>query len=234
MISTSQQFCSSKIPSLFFIFLTLFTAQTAKAETPAWIDITVGNIVVDTEGLVNASHNLTQAISGLSKSINQISSDNLDLSVEQKQQLVEAIASINQAGKTVEAMAIEIPRSSRAISEGFPEILETASQNIGQLASDLPAATQNAKTLANEVVDSLLLKISIYLVLIVVSFIGIIGFSMRILYKRWFEPLVLKFESLAEAPQHLDNMARHMKETSDNLKSTSAATSRYNLQRKTR
>jgi hypothetical protein len=229
-----QPFYSQTMPCLLLTLITLFAGQVANAEEPAWIEITVGNIVVDTEGLVIASDNLTRAIAGLSDSINQISSDNLDLSVEQKKQLVEAIASVNQAGKAVEALAIEIPNSTQSISKGFPETLKTASQNIGVLANALPIATQNAKILAHEVIDSLLLKISIYLILMVIIVVGIVGFSMRFLYQRWFEPLVLKFESLAEAPQYLDSMARHMKETSDNLKTTSSSASRYNLQHKPR
>jgi hypothetical protein len=229
-----QSFWSPTILCLLLALLMLFAGQVVKAEEPAWIDITVENIVVDTEGLVNASHHLTQAISGLSESINRISSDNLDLTSEQKEQLVEAIASVKQAGKAVERLAIEIPKSTQAISKDFPETLKTASQNIGDLANALPLATHNAKILANEVIDALLLKISIYLILIVTFIIVIVGLSMRILYKRWFEPLALKFESLAEAPRHLDNMARNMKETSENLKSTSTSESHYNLQRKSR
>jgi hypothetical protein len=231
---TLLPFCSRAIPCLFLTLLTLFAGQAVKADEAAWIDITVENIVVDSEGLVNASDNLTEAISGLSNSINQISSDNLDLSAEQKEQLVEAIASVTQAGNAVKRLAIEIPKSTQAINKGFPETLKTASQNIGDLANALPVATQNAKILANEVIDALLLKVSVYLILFVIIFVGIVGLSIRFLYKRWLEPLTLNFESLAEAPRHLDNMARNMKETSQNLKSTSTASSRYNLQRKSR
>jgi len=159
-------------------------------------------VVVDTAGLAAASATLAGSVDRLALAIGQLSQDSSDLTEEQKQILLKAINSAHQASVALTRMASS-PQSAR--------------DSIAMITESLPLATENATLLMDSVLDSALQKLIVYTIalisIIALALIGIMWF----IYRQYLSPLTQKLDELVGAPEHFESMARHMKETSDNL-----------------
>lgn len=225
------------IPLPFLLLLTLPGAAPAvAADEPVtqkrqFMSVNVDRVVIDTEGLTRASVRLAESIDELALALNKLSTDSEALSEEEKQVLLQAVASVERAANALEKLAIELPQTGQQLSQQIPQVVENARQPIAELSSglqsardgiyaiteSLPQATDNAKELVNSALDSALVKISTYTVILIVvlalALIGVVWF----IYRQYLAPIAAKLEPLAVAPEHFAELSRHMKETSDNL-----------------
>jgi Tfp pilus assembly protein PilO len=152
---------------------------------------------VSTAGLANASATLATSIDRLALSISKLSEGGADLSDEEKKVLLDAVQSVQKA-----------------------------SSALAGLARQLPQATENASQLVESALDAALQRLVIYTILLVaivaLALIGIMWF----IYRQYLRPLTRKLDELVGAPEHFENMARHMKDTAASLQACQAGAPR--------
>jgi hypothetical protein len=203
----------------------------ASAPSAEYLNISVDRVVVDTAGLAAASGNLAASIDRLGLAIGQLSADGSELDDEQKQALLDAIASAHEASVALTELARQLPRSAQDLSDRLPQMINDARAPLADISSSLlsvrasvamiteslPLATQNANQLVNSALDSALQKLIVYTIaLIAIIALALIGI-MWFIYRQYISPLTQKLNELVGAPEHFENMARHMEGTADNL-----------------
>lgn len=207
------------------------TTSVGEAKDTRYLQVTVDNLVIDTKGLVTASQSLAQSIDRLSVSIEKIAINNDTLDSKERAMLMQALTSVDKASTALSELAQQLPVSTQQLSTKLPQIVNDAKEPIAELSSglraasdsvlviteSLPKATENAKALVDASLDSALIKFSTYTILLIatlaLALIGVIWF----VYRQYLAPLTQKLDELTGAPQHLVDMSRYMKETSDNL-----------------
>jgi hypothetical protein len=229
-----------KIIPLMLVALFAFNSATATAVSDEnasvepmadFLSVNVDRVVIDTAGLATASETLAASVDGLAHAISQLSAENTNLTEEQKQILLDAVQSVDKASVALTELSRQLPGSAQGLSEQLPGMIDSAREPLADLSSgldsardsiqfiieSLPQATENAEQLVNATLDAAVLRLSIYtfvlLAAIALALIGIVWF----LYWQYLGPLMRKLDELVGAPEHFENMARHMKETSDNL-----------------
>jgi hypothetical protein len=201
------------------------------APAAGYVSISVDRVVVDTAGLAAASATLAGSVDRLALAIGQLSEGSSDLTDEQKQILLDAVTSAHQASVALTELARQLPQSAQGLSERLPQMindarapitelsnsLQSARDSVAMITESLPLATENATLLMDSVLDSALQKLIVYTIaliaIIALALIGIVWF----IYRQYLSPLTQKLDELVGAPEHFESMARHMKETSDNL-----------------
>ena len=201
------------------------------SEPPQYVRVNIDRVVIDTQGLAIASGQLANSIDQLALAIQQLSTDSATLSAEEKEILLNAVKSVDQASLALADLAKQLPLTAQNLADQLPQVVRDARQPITELSSglqsardgvfaiteSLPQATANAKELVNSALDSALIRFSTYtIILIAVLALALIG-VMWFVYRQYLDPLAQKLDSLTGAPEHFAAMSRHMKETSDNL-----------------
>ena len=196
-----------------------------------YLGVRVDRVVIDTSGLASASTTLAGSVDRLALAISQLSVENTNLTSEQQQALMQAVQSVDAASVALTALSRQLPASAKGLSEQLPTMLNAAREPLAELSrglesardsiyiitESLPTATDNVRQLVNATLDSAVLRLSIYtFVLLAAIALAIIGIAWFI-YWQYLAPLVRKLDALVGAPEHFDNMSRHMKETADNL-----------------
>lgn len=201
------------------------------AETPQYLRVNIDRVVIDTEAVVIASGQLATSIDRLALAIQQLSANSEALSEEEKAVLLKAVSSVDQASLALAELARQLPQTAQNLGEQLPRVISDARQPIADLsrglqsaregvvaiAESLPQATENAKQLVDSTLDSALMRLSTYtIILIAVLALALIG-VMWFVYRQYLHPLAQKLDALTGAPEHFAAMSRYMKETSDNL-----------------
>ncbi len=155
-----------------------------------------GNQVVDTEGLIDASHSLARSIEQLSTSIERLATNSETLSAEDRAALVSAVKSADQASQAVTRLADQLP-----------QIVSNSLEPVAEVSTGFDVT----------ITESLLVKLSVYTLILLIALAVVIITVMWFVYKRYMNPLAKKLDALADAPEHLENMSRHMEQTSSNL-----------------
>lgn len=216
-----------------------------------YLNVKIDRVVIDSDELATASATLADSIDRLALAIAGLSDADSELSEADRQALLSAVKSAETASVALTEMARQLPLRGQQLGERLPEIvsnthksmtelsagLESARDSILVVAESLPEATENSKQLVNSVLDSALIRLSIFsLILVAVVALAVIGI-MWFVYRQYLNPLARKLDALVGAPEHFDNMARHMQETSSNLLSVQVDASRLrgpSLQRRER
>ncbi len=208
-------------------------------ETPQYMRVNIDRIVIDTEGVVIASGKLANSIDRLALAIQQLSTNSEALSEEEKEILLKAVLSVDQASLALAELAKQLPQTAQNLGEQLPRVVREARQPIADLSSglqsardgvfaiteSLPQVTENARELVNSTLDSALIRFSTYtIILIAVLALALIG-VMWFVYRQYLNPLAQKLDALTGAPEHFAAMSRYMKETSDNLVALQPASS---------
>jgi len=200
-------------------------------QSAEYVSISVDRVVVDTAGLAAASATLAGSVDRLALAIGQLSEGSSDLTDEQKQILLDAVTSAQLASVTLAELAQRLPQSAQGLSERLPQMitdarapitklsnsLQSVRDSVAMITESLPLATENATLLMDSVLDSALQKLIVYTIaLIAIIALALIAI-MWFIYRQYLSPLTQKLDELVGAPEHFESMARHMKETSDNL-----------------
>ncbi len=200
-------------------------------ESIDFVSVTVDRVMVDTDGLAIASETLAEAIDGLALAIGQLSADSAALTDEEKQTLLSAVTSAHEASEALTELARQLPKSAQDFSERLPQIisdagaplakisgsLESVSNSVTLITESLPQATENATLLVDSALDSALQRLILYtIILIAIVALALIGI-MWFIYRQYIGPLTRKLDEVVGAPEHFEQMALHMKGTSDNL-----------------
>ena len=233
-----------KFISLFILLALPGPGVAAVAEEPEqsrdYLNVNIDRIVIDSDKLATASATLAASIDHLALAIEHLSAADEALSEAERQTLQSAVASAETASNALTEMARHLQSRAEQLGERMPQIIEDARKSMAELsvglqsardsihmiAESLPQATENSKQLVNSVLDSALLRLSIFsLILVGVVALASIGI-MWFIYRQYLDPLARKLDALVGAPEHFDNMARYMKDTSSNLLSLQADTAR--------
>ena len=212
----------------------------ASAESPVvdetarpseYLSISVDRVVVDTAGLATASATLAGSIDRLGLAIAQLSADSAELDDEQRQILLDAVASAGEASVALTELAQQLPQSVQELGDRLPQMindlrtpladlssgLQVAQSSVAMITESLPLATRNATQLVDSALDAALQKLIVYTVaLIAIIALALIGI-MWFIYRQYINPLTQKLNELVGAPEHFENMARHMEGTADSL-----------------
>ena len=197
----------------------------------AYLDVRVDNLEINTYGLVDASNNLSASIDRLSKAFEQLAKNNEAFTTEEKQMLLDSVASVDRASRAVEDLAGELPEMSNNLANRLPELIEqtrapvselsgglhSASASVTNIVEHLPEATENVKQIVDAALNSAVKKMTIFVVIVLVVFALVLILVFHYLYKSYIEPVVELLAPLKNSPEHLESLSRHMKETSDNL-----------------
>lgn len=199
--------------------------------TREYLRVSVDNLVIDTDGLVAASQSLAQAVDRLGESIATLAASDAVLSPDDRAALLGAVQSVDRASAALADVATRLPQTVADLNENLPAMIENARAPIADLsaglryASDgvvaitdsLPETTARVTAMVDEVLNAALLRASVFVILLFVvialATIWVIGY----IYKAYIEPVIQKLDALVGAPEHFASLARHMKETSDNL-----------------
>ncbi len=228
---------------LFFLcilptLLYAYAAAAAAAENPGngatdpqYLSVNVDRVDVDIQGLASASTALAVSIDRLAFAMEQPSADSAALSDADKKVLLDAVRSAHRASAALTELVQQLPRTTKDLSDDLAQIindvraplaglssgLQSARDNITLITESLPQATENTNQLVNSALDAALQRLTLYTILLVtivaLALIGIMWF----IYRQYLQPLTRKLDELVGAPEHLDNMARYMKETATSL-----------------
>ena len=228
---------------IFFCLLLGTGAVAAQENKPGFLEVSVDNLVIDTRGLVAASNSLSGSIDGLSQSIEKLSANSRAFSAEEKQSLIDSANSVEQASRAIEELALKLPQMSADLTAKLPVIVEQSQTSVGELSGGLlaasasvtnivehlPEATENAKVLVDSALSSAMAKFTIYALIIIAVFVLALILVFRYLFKTYVEPVTNLLAPLADAPEHFDNLSRHMKDTSENMLLLKAGKKRHSF-----
>ena len=199
--------------------------------SPQYLEVTVDNVVINTNGLVAASNTLADSIDAMAQAMESLSSDDANLSAEQREVLLSAVTSVDKASAALTELALKLPEATQKLTDQLPMMVENARVPIAELArslelvsegvlvitESLPQATENAGVLVDSVLNSVLVKASIFAVILILVLVAALILAVRYIYQSYIEPVMTRLDSLVGAPEHFANLSKHMKETSDNL-----------------
>ena len=198
---------------------------------PPYLRVDVDRVVIDTQGLIQASSALADSIERLALSIERLGSDSAAFADEDRARMMRAVQSVDAASQALGQLAQELPRAARDFGEHLPQAIRDSGRPIAELsgglraASDsvllisdsLPRATENAKSLVNATLDAAVLRLSIYTLALFTALALAVIAVIWFVYRQYLAPLVRKLDELTGAPEYLEAMASHMKDTSANL-----------------
>ena len=191
-------------------------ADETAAPKRQFMNLSIDRVVIETEGLTEASSRLADSVDKLAAALQQLSTDSEALSEADRQVLLDAVKSVDQASTALARLANELPQTAQQLSRQLPQVVENARQPIAELSSGLqsardgiyaisetlPQATESAKDLVNSALDSALVKISTYTILLIavlaLALVGVVWF----IYRQYLAPIAAKLEPLAVAPEH--------------------------------
>jgi hypothetical protein len=199
--------------------------------SPQYLEVTVDNVVINTNGLVAASNTLADSIDAMAQAMESLSSDDANMSAEEREALLSAVTSVDKASAALTELALKLPEATQKLTDQLPMMvenarvpiaelarsLEVASDGVLAIAESLPQATENAGVLVDSVLNSVLVKASIFAVILILVLVGALVLAVRYIYQSYIEPIMSRLDSLVGAPEHFANLSKHMKETSDNL-----------------
>ncbi len=207
------------------------SSELATGDSRQYLRLEIDNLVIDTDGLVAASQSLAQAVDRLGQSIETLADSDEVLSAEDRAAVLGAVQSVDRASAALADVATRLPQTLAELNENLPAMIENARAPLADLsdglryASDgvvaitdsLPDTTARVTAMVDEVLNAALLRASVFVILLFVvialATIWVIGY----IYKAYIEPVIHKLDALVGAPEHFASLARHMKETSDNL-----------------
>ena len=133
----------------------------ANGQAAQYLNFNVERVVVDISGLTSSATTLAGSVDRLAGAIGQLSAGDADLTDEDKQTLLAAVKSVDQAAAALSELARQLPGSADRLGERLPQILDAAQQPLAELGNGLeyardsiytitealPQATDNAKRL---------------------------------------------------------------------------------------
>ena len=115
-------------------------AETAQ-EPVQYLGVSVDNVVFDSGGLVQASQSLSDSITLLAIAMDRLSTDGAELSDSERQQLMEAVKSIDRASDAMSELAIRLPDSAQKLTDQLPRMIENARAPIAYYSEDAGYST---------------------------------------------------------------------------------------------
>jgi len=205
--------------------------DTAIDQQQGYLKINIDNVAIDTQHLTQVSENLAQSIGQLSTALEKLAADGTALKPEDRQALINATSSVNEASQSLTRLANQLPVLAEQVSETLPDTIKSSQQSIMQITQAIEAAnrilneltTRFPETLAqgenllDHLLDSLFQKITFYsIVIILILFIGL-SVSAYFGYRRVFQPLLAIVREFQALPQQMVELSLQNKQTSENL-----------------
>ena len=217
-----------------FLSTAIFSSLYATTDEPGsqgYVDITVENIVIDTQRMAIAAETLSASIDQLSQSIAKLAVEGATFEPKDRQALIAATKSVDQASQSLTALARQIPLTAQQLSEALPEAITQSQQSIGQISTSIESANRALKqisdsapetikqgeNLVDRLLDSALQKITFYVIIVLILLLSTIGGLIYYSYRTVIQPLILLLQELKVVPEQMAEMSRLIKQTSENL-----------------
>ena len=196
-----------------------------------YISISIDEIVVDTRSLTQMTNQLSMSIRSLSNSIKQLSTSDSAFDEPDRQTLIAATISINNASQAITKFSRELPLAMQSLTREVPDVLKQTQTQITAMSKSIQSAGEAAlyindsfpdtlskgKVAMNEITVGIMQNITLYIGLILVIFVFILAAVMYIIYKTSIQPIAIGLSALRAVPEQLSDMSAYMHDTSKNL-----------------
>ena len=208
-----------------------FKSTTPINQQQTYLDINIDNIAIDSQHLAQVSEMLAQSISQLSIALEKLAADGAALKPEDRQALINATISVNEASQALTGLAKRLPLLAEQLSETLPKTIKSSQQSIMQITQAIEAANRTltelttafpeilvqGENLLDHLLDSLFRKITFYSIAIVLMFFLGFGVFAYYGYRSIFQPLLTIVNEFQALPQQMVELSLQNKQTSDNL-----------------
>jgi phage shock protein PspC (stress-responsive transcriptional regulator) len=225
------------VVALYFISSICLATEEDPAESQAtlssndYVSISIDKVVVDTLGLTQMTHQLAKSIKSLSHSIEQLSANDTLLDKQDRQALVAATLSVNNASQALTNLSQQLPLAIERLTRELPDALKntqpqitaisnsikSASDAVIQLNDSFPASLSKVKLAISEITESVMQQVTLFVGLILFIFAFVLAVIMYIVYKTSIQPIANGLNELRAVPEQLSDMSAYMHNTSENL-----------------
>jgi hypothetical protein len=222
--------------ALYFINGFCFATENPKASNTIlpsadYVSISIDEIVVDTHGLTQMTNQLLDGIESLSNSIEQLSTSSSSFNEQDRQTIVAATTSINNASQAISNLSRQLPLAIQGLTRELPDALKKTQSQISAISKSIQSASKAAihindsfpdalskgKLAAKEITVGIMQKITLYVGLILLMFALVLAVVMYIIYKASIQPIAVGLSELRAVPEQLSDMSAYMHNTSENL-----------------
>jgi len=196
-----------------------------------YVSISIDEIVVDTRGLAQMTNQLSISIKSLSKSIAQLSTNDSSFDEQDREAILTAITSINNASQAISNLSRQLPLAIQDLTRELPSALKSTQTQVDAMSKSIQIASKAAiyindsfpdtlskgKVAMNQITVAIMQNITLYVGLILLIFAFILAVVMYIIYKASIQPIAIGLSELRAVPEQLSNMSAYMHDTSENL-----------------
>jgi len=225
------------VVALYFISSICLATEEDPAESQAtlssndYVSISIDKVVVDTLGLTQMTHQLAKSIKSLSHSIEQLSANDTLLDKQDRQALVAATLSVNNASQALTSLSQQLPLAIERLTRELPDALKntqpqitaisnsikSVSDAVIQINDSFPASLSKVKLAISEITESVMQQVTLFVGLILFIFVLVLAVIMYIVYKTSIQPIANGLNGLRAVPEQLSDMSAYMHNTSENL-----------------
>lgn len=224
------------VAALYFMSSFSYAAESPITPDPAlsstdYVSISIDKVVVDTDGLTQVANQLSNSIESLSNSIKRLSSNKTSFDEQERQALIAATSSVNNASQAVSDLSRQLPLAIQGLTRELPEALkntqpqiaaisksiQSASKAAISISSSFPETLSNGKLAVSEITADFMQKVTLYVGLILLMFALVLAVIMYIVYKTSIQPIASGLTELRAVPGELSEMSAYMRDTSENL-----------------
>jgi len=196
-----------------------------------YVSISIDKVVVDTLGLSQMTHQLAESIKNLSHSIELLSTNNTLLDKKDRQALIAATLSVNNASQALTSLSQQLPLALDSLTRELPNALKNTQPQIAAISNSIksvsdaviqindsfPASLSKVKLAINEITVSVMQQVTLFIGLILFIFALVLAIIMYIVYKTSIQPIANGLNELRAVPEQLSDMSAYMHNTSKNL-----------------
>ncbi|MFT5224500.1 MAG: hypothetical protein ACI8XX_000245 [Polaribacter sp.] len=222
--------------ALYFISSLCLAAESPTALGTAlspsdYVSISIDKVVVDTDGLTQMTNQLSNSIESLSNSIERLSTSETAFDKQDRQALIAATTSVNNASQALSDLSRELPLAVQGLTSELPAALkntqqqvttisksiQTASKAVIHLNDSFPETLVKGKLAIRDITKDVMQQVTLYVGLILLIFALVLAVLMYIVYRTSIQPIASGLSELRAVPEQLSKMSAYMHDTSENL-----------------
>jgi hypothetical protein len=224
------------VVALYFISSSCLAAESPAASNTAhtptdYVSISIDKVVVDTYGLTQMTNQLSDSIESLSNSIERLSTSEAAFDKQDRQALIAATISVNNASQALSDLSRELPLAIQGLTRELPAALkstqlqiaaisksiQTASKTIIHLDDSFPETLVKGKLAMRDITEDVMQQVTLYVGMILLMFALVLAVLMYIVYRTSIQPIASGLIELRAVPEQLSKMSAYMHDTSENL-----------------
>ena len=211
--------------------LSVVSDSSEKSDAPEYVKISVEKMVIDTQGLIEASSRLSKDLTNLSNSIKSLSAQDIAFGADERATILAAARSLEITSQAITELSQQLPLTAKTLSEKIPsainnvqqpmqdlyEIIRLISKTSIEISQSLPTVIEKSRLLLNGLVDYILMRVYglslLFITLVLIVFAGFIYLG----YRKTILPVLERIDEFKSLPSQLAEMSGYLKITSENL-----------------